>query len=49
MHHLGYTYTPEELNWKFKWEKEWEGNTTRDLMCQAHIASELPQEIKDLL
>jgi hypothetical protein len=49
MHHLGYTYNPVELEWKFKWEKEWEGNTTRDLMCQAHIPHELPQEIKDLL
>jgi hypothetical protein len=49
MHHLGYTYNPVELDWKFKWEKEWEGNTTRDLMCQTHIDSPLPQEIKDLL
>lgn len=49
MHHLGYTYTPKELEWKFKWEKEWEGSTTRDLMCQTHIDSPLPQEIKDLL
>jgi hypothetical protein len=49
MHHLGYTYSPQELEWKFNWEKRWEGSTTRDLMCQAHIDSPLPQEIKDLI
>lgn len=49
MHHLGYTYTPKELDWKFGWEKKWEGDTTRNIMCQAHIVSPLPQEIMDLL
>ena len=49
MHHLGYTYTPKELDWKFGWEKRWEGDTTRNIMCQAHLDLELPKEIRDLL
>jgi hypothetical protein len=49
MHHLGYTYSPKELEWKFGWEKRWEGNTTRDLMCQAQIECPLPNELRKLL
>ncbi len=49
MHHLGYTYTPKELEWKFDWEKKWEGNTTRDILCQTHIDYPLPNEISKLV
>jgi len=49
IHHLGYTYTPEEMTWKLDWEKQWENDSVINLL--AHVAQryEMPQEIREML
>jgi len=49
IHHLGYTYTPEEMAWKLDWEKQWENDSVINLL--AHVAQryEMPQEIREML
>lgn len=49
IHHLGYTYTPDELTWKLDWEKQWENDSVINLL--AHVAQryEMPQEIREML
>lgn len=48
IHHLGYTYTPEEMVWKLDWEKQWENDSVINLL--AHVAQryEMPQEIREM-
>jgi len=49
MHHLGYVYTPEELKWKFDWEKEDEGKKPGNIMCQKVEDYSMPHELRTLL
>ena len=49
MHHLGYVFNSDDLNWKLDWERHCEGDSIKTLLGKAPIPCEMPEEIKTLL
>jgi hypothetical protein len=49
LHHVGYTFTPEEIGWKIEWSKPWEHGAVIGIVGSLPHEYSMPQEIRDLI
>jgi len=49
VHHFGYVYKDEDLDWKLSWERKWEGDNINNIICQLPQRYEMPEEIRNML
>jgi len=49
MHHLGYVFGKEDMEWKLEWERIYERGTTDDILCNYRHPQQMPDDIKEFL
>ena len=49
IHHFGFVNEEADIQWKFNWEKAWEGSTIGDLYGQPVLPCELPKDVEEML